>query len=133
VRWLISSSRLLQFGEGFECLLQDGGGVGDLHLLLEVAYCQLAGPLDGAGGGVLQAGDDLHQCRFAGAVPAGEADPFLPGDEEGDLVQEDEAAEEQGYVVYGDHLAGFFLKTAKVIKIIGMRVRWVKGTPVYNS
>jgi len=27
---------------------------------------------------------------------------------EGDLVQEDEAAEEQGYVVYGDHLAGFF-------------------------
>jgi len=50
-----------EFGESHKGLLEDGGGVGDLHLLLEVAYGEFAGPLDGAGGGLLEAGDDFHQ------------------------------------------------------------------------
>jgi len=50
-----------EFGESRKGLLEDGGGVRDLHLLLEVTNGEFAGPFDGAGGGLLEAGDDLHQ------------------------------------------------------------------------
>ncbi len=76
-------------------------------MLLEVTDGHPAGPFHRSGGGLLEAGNDLHQGGLAGAVPACQADALLTGDEERDLIQQDEAAKEQRYVVDGDHLTGF--------------------------
>ena len=97
------------FGRDGVDLLQDGVGLGHAfeRVLGIVGYTHAGAQIAGAGGGRLQAGDDLHEGGLAGAVGADERHVLAAVELEVDIAVDVLVAVGLGYALQAhDHVAG---------------------------
>ena len=107
------SLNLRPTGKGLAGLLQDGGVVGELHDLWQIAYLAVVRDGDGTGGGMKKSAEHLQHRRLPGAVLAHEGDAVVVVDDEADIVEERLGAELYGEVVYRNHV--LFILTYRTI------------------
>jgi len=95
------------FKGGPEWLVAHDDGVDDAvgveGELVLAEYAELAGADYGAFLGVEFAGEDLHECRFAGAVGPGEAVATAGDEADGDFFEENFSAVAHGDVADTEH------------------------------